>query len=99
MEMELTENSVEDVVREALSHHYPVFAADPKDLFVADIVTLLDDPSKRYVDCCSGFESDAAYEIRMLLLKTFAQGANSVKSVVRIFNNLERGQELGWLDD
>lgn len=97
--MELTENSVEDVVREVLSQHYPAFAADPKDLFVADIVTLLDDPSKRYVDCCSGFESDAAYEIRMLLLKTFAQGANSVKSVVRIFNNLERGQELGWLDD
>jgi hypothetical protein len=99
MKMELTENSVEDVVREVLSQHYPAFAADPKDLFVADIVTLLDDPSKRYVDCCSGFESDAAYEIRMLLLKTFAQGANSVKSVVRIFNNLERGQELGWLDD
>lgn len=97
--MELTENSVEDVVREALSHHYPAFVADPKALFVADIVALLDDTSKRQVDCCSGFESDAAYEIRMLLLKNFAQGVNSVKSVVRIFNNLERGQELGWLDD
>lgn len=99
MKMELTEDSAEAVVHEALSHHYPVFAADPRGEFVADIVALLDDPSKRYVDGCAGFESDAVYEIRMLLLETFAQGVNSVKSVVRIFNKLERGNELGWLDE
>jgi hypothetical protein len=97
--MEPTENIAEEIVRETLSHHYPAFTAKPNALLVADIVALLNDTSKRYVDGSSSFESDAVYQVRMLLLKTFAQGVNSVKSVVRIFNKLERANELGWLGD
>lgn len=99
MEMKLAEDSVEAAVYESLSHHYPAFASDPSREFVDDIATLLNDQSKRYVDGCAGFESDAVYEIRMLLLETFAQGGASVKSVIHIFNKLERGHELGWLNE
>lgn len=97
--MENIDSAAEEIVRETLSHHYPAFNSKPNALLVADIVTLLNDTAKRHVDGSSSFESDAAYQVRMLLLKNFSQGVNSVQSVVRIFNKLERTNELGWLTE
>lgn len=96
--MKLSENSsIEEIVRESLSHHYSAFATKPNAQLVADIAALLNDPSNRHTDGGSSFESDAAYQVRVLLLRTFAHGVASVKSVIDIFNKLERAKELGWL--
>lgn len=88
-----------EAVSQTLSSHYSRFDAVAHANVVSAIVTLLDDPTKSYVDINSGFESDATYGTRMILLETFRHGASSVKATTELFNSLERGHELGWLAD
>jgi hypothetical protein len=95
--MELAENPVEDIVSEVLGNHYVTFDSEADSKLVAHIVALLEDSTKRGVNVGSGFESNAAYEIRIVLLQTFTRGVSSVKTVIEIFDKLERSNELGWL--
>lgn len=89
----------EELVTEVLRKHYPKFDAETNSGTVARIVTLINDPDKKYMDVEAGFESDAAYLTRMVLLEVFRHGTSSVQATVDIFNALERGPELGWLND
>lgn len=93
------EKTVEETVVEVLSKHYPNFDAEANSGTVARIVTLINDPDKKYRDVEAGFESDAAYLTRMVLLEVFRHGTSSVQATVDIFNALERSPELGWLTD
>lgn len=95
--MEQFPETTTEAVSQALSSHYPRFDAEYQANIVSRIVTLLDDVTKSYVDVDSGFESDAAYGTRMILLETFSHGVPSVKATTALFNSLERGHELGWL--
>lgn len=98
MKQEIDKTS-EELVCEVLSKHYAKFDSEANKGAVTSIVTLLNDKTKSYMDVESGFESDAAYLTRMILLEVFRQGVSSVKATADIFNSLERGHELGWLAD
>lgn len=98
MKQEIDKTS-EELVCEVLSKHYVRFDSEANKGTVATIVTLLEDKTMSYMDVESGFESDAAYLTRMILLEVFRQGVSSVKATTDIFNSLERGHELGWLAD
>lgn len=93
------EKTEEELVTEVLRKHYSKFYDEPYGDTVATIVALLQDGTKRSMDTGAGFESDAAYLTRMILLKDFRIGVASVQATVDIFNALERGAELGWLAD
>lgn len=93
------EKTEEETVLEVLRKHYTQFNEETHKSAVANIVTLLHNETMRFVDVEDGFESDAAYLTRMVLLEVFRQGVSSVKATTEIFNSLERGHELGWLAD
>lgn len=96
--MELSATTT-DAVCQVLSKTYPRFDSVEHKSIVSKIVTLLDDPTKRYMDVDSGFESDAVYFTRMILLEVFRHGVSSVQATTELFNSLERSHELGWLAD
>lgn len=93
------EKTDEEIVVEVLRKHYANFDEEAHASAVENIVTLIQNETMRFVDVEEGFESDAAYLTRMVLLQVFRHGVSSVKATVDIFNALERGPELGWLVD